>query len=864
MMNLSILAKLKKGKSLRTDFMFSLLLAMVPAFLISLSFDYYFVYTQNMETLREVSENKVVKAVHTLQKPLWHYDTDFLQSYVEILADDSSLTHIVVFDERNKPVAQVDKSPLQNIDRSVNWEMEQPIVLEGVTIGRLQVNFNNSEISRLTGQMIMSDILVILAVLCSVWTVTWILIMRYVLHPLKIMRDSFHGISEGDYSQRVQLKNDNELTFIAKEFNTMVDQVEMREMALRESEVGYRNLVESPSDIIFTADNESKLIFINNNYEKWTGIKAKSLLGHPFAELFFSFKELNVLADRNQLDSNNDALYEEELRKKDGTAIPVELNFSTQHDSTGAAIGVIGIARDISNRRQAEEHLRKYEQMVASITDYMLLIDRDLTIQAVNNAYLENAKTERRHLIGSHIRTIYEDQVFEEEFLPFLEACLEGTSVKNDLLMTGNEGKAKYMVITYYPILEQDNSVSGVMMHQRDVTEQKKLEAMLHQSQKMEAIGTLAGGIAHDFNNIIGGIIGYAEMIEMFDAQTSPRIEARIQHVLKGAYRAKDLVDQILTFSRNSDSKKQPLNLGELVKDTMQFLRASIPSTIEIVKQELHAKAVVWADETSIHQILMNLCTNAAHAMQKDGGQLFVSLGIETISIEDIEKKNVTEAGSFVVLSVRDTGVGIDPAKITRIFEPFYTTKKTGEGTGMGLAMVHGIVKNLRGAVTVESSPGVGTTFNVYLPQFDFSEKEADDGQVVQDEIPNGKGCILIVDDEEELVNFSKEILEHLGYEVVSKTSSVNARKTFMENPDRFDLVITDQTMPNITGLDLARQFIDMREDIRIILCTGFSQPNIEQEANALGIHRFVKKPFGARQLARMVREELGSLQHLR
>jgi CheY-like chemotaxis protein len=208
--------------------------------------------------------------------------------------------------------------------------------------------------------------------------------------------------------------------------------------------------------------------------------------------------------------------------------------------------------------------------------------------------------------------------------------------------------------------------------------------------------------------------------------------------------------------------------------------------------------------------------------------------------------------------------VGIDPTKVSRIFEPFYTTKKTGEGTGMGLAVVHGIVKNLRGAVTVESSPGLGSTFNVYLPQFDFSEKETEDGQVVQDDIPEGKGCILIVDDEEELVNFSKEILEHLGYEVVSKTSSVNARKTFMEDPNRFDLVITDQTMPNITGLDLARQFIDMRGDIRIILCTGFSQPNIEQEANALGIRRFVKKPFGARQLANMVREEMGILQHFR
>jgi PAS domain S-box-containing protein len=860
----SPLENLRKGNSLRTDFMLSLLLAMIPAFLISLSFDYYFVYTQNMKALREISENKVIKAVHTLQKPLWHYDTDFLHSYVEILADDSSLTRIFVYDDRDRPVAQFDTSALQENLRSVSWEIEKPILQEGVIIGRLLVTFNNSEISKLTRQMIVSDILVILAVLCSVWSVSWILINRYVLHPLKIMKNSFHSISEGDYSKRVLLEDNNELTSIAGEFNTMVDQVEMREMALRESEVKYRNLVESPSDIIFTADNDNQLIFINSNYEKWTGIPAEFLLGRPFSELFPKFHEIGDLLSNARYTGSSKVLFEEELKKKDGSSIPVELNFSTQYDSNDTAIGVIGIARDISNRRQAEGDLRKYEQMVASITDYMLLIDRNFIIQAVNNAYLENAGKERHELIGAHITTIYNRDVFAEDFLPFLEACLEGNSVKNDLLMAVDDGKSKYMTITYYPIFEQDNSVSGVMMHQRDVTEQKRLEAMLHQSQKMEAIGTLAGGIAHDFNNIIGGIVGYAEMIEMFDAENSPRLQSRIQHVLKGAYRAKDLVEQILTFSRNTDSKKKPLNLGELVKDTMQFLRASIPSTIEIINQEIHDNAVVWADETSLHQILMNLCTNGAHAMQKEGGHLVVSLTLHTISQADADNINVTDAGAYVVLSVSDTGIGIDSTTITRIFEPFYTTKKTGEGTGMGLAVVHGIVKNLRGAITVESTPALGTTFNVYLPRFDFTAGEAANTPVVENSPAKGKGCILIVDDEQELVKFSAEILEHLGYEVISKTSSVSARKTFMEDPYRFDLVLTDQTMPNITGLDLARQFMEIRSEIRIILCTGFSQPNIEQEANALGISRFVKKPFGARQLANMVQEELDTLHRAR
>lgn len=837
--------------------MLSLLLAMIPAFLISLSFDYYFVYTENMKTLVSVSENKVIKAVHTLQKPLWQYDVDFIDKYVAILADDSSLTTISVYDDHDRLVAHVDNSDREDTRGSKRWELDKPVHHGDKLIGRLLVTFNNSEISRLTRQMIMSDILVILAVLFSVWSVSWILISQYLLKPLKIMADSFHSISRGDYSQRVQLEENNELTAIAAEFNTMVDQVEIRETELRESEVKYRNLVESQSDVIFTADTSGNLLFLNSNYEKWTSIPIAEKIGRPFSELFHIRKELDDLPIYVQA-GKNDIFIEDELRKIDGTIIPVELSLTAQLDSLGAPQGVIGIARDITGRRQAEGDLRKYEQMVASITDYMLLLDRTFSIQAVNNAYLENTGQERHQLIGSYIGSVYEQKVFDEEILPYLEACLAGNSVKNELVMSGDDGTGTYMVITCYPIFEQDGAVSGVMLYQRDVTEQKKLEAMLHQSQKMEAIGTLAGGIAHDFNNIIGGIVGYGEMIEMFDAKGSPRLESRIRHVLQGAYRAKDLVEQILTFSRKTDSRKKPINLGGLVHDTLQFLRASIPSTIAIVEQGVDDKVVVWADETSMHQVLMNLCTNAAHAMQADGGKLIVSMSLETVDTEKAEQLDLADTGNYVNLAVRDTGTGIEHDQISRIFEPFYTTKKTGEGTGMGLAVVHGIVRDLRGAVAVESLPGSGSTFNIYLPLFDIGNREADDIDEIGERIPKGKGSILVVDDEEELVSFCQEILEHLGYEVTGKTSSVSARKIFMEDPSRFDLVITDQTMPNITGIDLARQFLAVRRDLPVILCTGFSEPDLERDAKEAGIRTFVRKPVGARQLVDMVWNEIG------
>ena len=390
------------------------------------------------------------------------------------------------------------------------------------------------------------------------------------------------------------------------------------------------------------------------------------------------------------------------------------------------------------------------------------------------------------------------------------------------------------------------------MINERDITEQKNLESRLHQSEKMEAIGTLAGGIAHDFNNIIGGIIGYGEMIEMFDTRGNEKIESRIQHVLKGAYRAKDLIAQILTFSRPSDQRKKPVVLNSLIKETMKFLRASIPSTIEIVEDLDSANCVVWADETSLNQVLMNLCTNSFHAMQKKGGTLSVSLSEIFIDNETARKLSIETPGNFVMLTVKDSGEGIDPQVMERIFDPFFTTKKTGDGTGMGLSMVHGIIKDLNGTITVASAPGSGATFYIYMPVLDF-EIEPEKSRAEQNVIPRGKGRILFVDDEEELVSFSKEILEQIGYEVVGKTASIDARLAFLSDPMQFDLVITDQTMPNITGFDLAVEFLEKRKDIPIVLCTGFSLPDLEKKAMASGITEYVRKPLGARQLADMV-----------
>lgn len=834
--------------------MLALFFTMVIILFVTMVIDYYLVYSKNMEALKKETQIKTFKAVETLKQPLWHYDVQFIRNYAEVLFNDHSVIQISIFDERNKEIAHLEKTDAFYDKRDKNWQMEQVIQVKNKTVGRLRIQFTNSQIRSQTTQMLLLDIVMIVTALFSVLGIIWLLVTKQILMPLKIMENSFHKISQGDYSKRVALEKKNELSEIAKEFNTMVDQVESRERKIRESEIKYRNLVESSSDIIFKTDLRGHLVIINRNFEKWTGFDSKELIFQPFTRLFSSpSSSFSMETLKKDLEEENLLLYELRLIKKDRFVIPVELNISIQEDSSGQPDGIIGIARDITKRLQTEKELRKYEQMVASNTDYMWLIDKKYIIQAVNDAYLKIVGKSRESLIGHHVESILGKDLALEKFVSHFETCLTGKNVKHQSWVDMPGLGPRFMEITYYPIFKQDKTVSGIMINERDITERKNLESRLHQSEKMEAIGTLAGGIAHDFNNIIGGIIGYAEMIEMFDINGNEKVRSRIQHVLKGAYRAKELIGQILTFSRHSDQKKKPVNLNLLIAETMKFLRASIPSTIEIVEKLDHPNCVVWADETSMHQVLMNLCTNASHAMPETGGTLSVSLRKESIDIETAQKISIDNPGEFVKISVKDTGDGIEPHILERIFDPFFTTKKTGDGTGMGLSVVHGIVQNLNGTIKVNSSPGSGSSFDIYIPLFD-SPLEPEKVSGADSPVPLGRGRILFIDDEEELVSFSSEILEHIGYEVVGKTSSIDARQAFLTDPMQFDLVITDQTMPNITGFDLALEFLEKRKDIPIVLCTGFSLPDLERKAMASGIACFVKKPLGARQLADLVK----------
>ena len=389
----------------------------------------------------------------------------------------------------------------------------------------------------------------------------------------------------------------------------------------------------------------------------------------------------------------------------------------------------------------------------------------------------------------------------------------------------------------------------------RDISERKRLKGELFQAQKMEALGTLAGGIAHDFNNILGAIIGYTELIGS-KVKDDPKVTRYIEGVHHAAVRAADLVKQILTFSRGSGKEKISLQISSIVNETLKMLRSSLPTTIEI-KKNIESQGVVLADPTHIHQIIMNLCTNAYHAMRETGGILGVTLKNVEVSGEGLPGVEISQGG-YLLLEVSDTGNGIDEQTKSKIFEPYFTTKEPGEGTGLGLAVVHGIVKSYNGSITLYSEPGRGTTFHVYLPRV-LKEEAVVVAEQDKEPLKGGNESIMLVDDEKDIVTITKGALEKFGYKVVPFSNAVQAFQEFQMHSDQFDIVITDMTMPYMTGTELVQNIIEIRPDIPIILCTGYSELINREKAHAMGVAEYLQKPVEMENLLRTIRKVLSA-----
>jgi PAS domain S-box-containing protein len=512
---------------------------------------------------------------------------------------------------------------------------------------------------------------------------------------------------------------------------------------------------------------------------------------------------------------------------------------------------------------ERNEELQKSEQrfraLVDQAVDSFFLHDLDGNIIDVNQQVCNTLGYTPEELLSMTIQDIdieagtqeYREQHWKQ-MAPNTPVTFEGTHLRKDGTTFPVEIRAG--------LLELGNQ-KVILALARDLSERREsekekhlLETQLQQAQKMESIGTLAAGIAHDFNNILSPIYGYVELAQL-KLQDDPELSRYLTEVHSAAHRAKDLVKQILTFSRQDSEKMSPVEVYVIIKEALKLLRATIPSTIEI-REEIDSKSgYVLANPTQVHQVLMNLCTNAYHAMRETGGVLGVTLKQVNISANDFVKNINLRPGPYIMLEVSDTGTGMDKETLSRIFEPYFTTKALGEGTGMGLSVVHGIIKNHGGNITVYSEPGQGSNFHVYLPLIEGAESMEEETPVGP--MPTGAERILLVDDEKSVAKVEKDMLESLGYDVTIYISSEQALEHFREQPESYDLVITDMTMPKITGDKLATEIMSIRPDIPVILCTGFSELINKEDALKLGIRRFVTKPIIIKNFAQTLREVL-------
>jgi PAS domain S-box-containing protein len=649
------------------------------------------------------------------------------------------------------------------------------------------------------------------------------------------------------------------------------------EEELRESEKRYRNIFDNAVEGIFQTTPEGRYRIVNPSFAHMFGyespeemVRAVTNIGE---QLYVNPEDRKRLIEMMRESAGMVRGFEVQLRRKDGSHFWVSINARMIRNGEGEALFLEGTCMDITERELAEEASRETEaqlrNIVASIPNAMVYCVRigadgsrefkyvSGAIQALHGCSAEEVLADAGRLYDTVVAEERAEVARQEK-----SAVAAMQEFKRVLRVKTPDGTPRWILLTSQPRVRlEDGSVlyDGVELDITDIKraeeEKNRLEARLAQAQKMEAVGTLAGGIAHDFNNILGIILGYAE-IAGFSLAPDSHTRQSLDEVIKATYRAKDLVKQILTFSRKSDQEQRPLQLIPVVKETLKLLRATLPTTIEI-RQEIDLELgddVVMADATQMHQVLMNLATNSGHAMREHGGVFRVAVSLVHFSRGDSAKPLGIDSGEYIRLTVEDTGTGMDAATIERIFDPYFTTKKAGEGTGLGLAVVHGILKEHNGAITVYSEPGKGTVFNLYLPRLERGEvSEAES----QGPIAGGSERLLLVDDEEQLVDVTRGSLELLGYKVTATTSSPEALDLFSHEPQHFDLVITDYTMPKMTGIDLAEKIKMIRSDIPIILCTGFSERINEDYTREIGIRAFLMKPVSLRGLAGLIRKVL-------
>ncbi len=819
------------------------------------------VYTiESVSTERKILRNEIIKkgeaitaiAAGNAELPLLSENIEQLKSSAQPLMEIRDVAFVSFINIRSEILLhegkphQLKASLAKTTDRTISFfehdnvfEFAVPVVtikateglflLEGAgsaptvseQIGWVRIGLSKEVMSRAEQQIIVRGGL-LAVVFSSVGVLLLYLFVSLATRPLYALINAVKEVQEGEHPEVTINSPNSEIGKLSTEFNRMSRAIKEREGALQDN---VQELEETQTEL---QENVQEL---EMQIEAREAVEAELMRHHEHLEDLVTERTAELTIAKELL----------EIRVAERTA-ELAQTINALHD-------------EIIERKRGEQERMRLVAAIEQAAEAIFMSDAEWLITYANPAFERLTGYAREEILGQHTR-ILKSFTHDREFYQLMRQALSRDDVWSGRITTRKkDGSFFEAETTISAVRDSNGTITNYVSILRDITHELRLEQELRQSQKMEAIGTLAGGIAHDFNNILTAIIGYTDLAQSRLLENN-EVAHDLERVQRASLRAKELVSRILTFSRQSGHEKKPVPVAAIVEEVIKLLRSTLPTTIEI---QLHNSTAlngdtVLADPTQIHQLLMNLGTNAAHAMRTNGGVLSFSLSDVDVDASLIALYPTLKLGHCLRLTVSDTGHGMEASVRERIFDPYFTTKEVGEGTGMGLAVVQGILKSHGGAISVYSEPGQGTSFHIILPKLEGSSV----AMVAADEIASrGTERILFVDDEEMLAMLGKELLESLGYSVTVSMNSREALHLFRSAPEDFDLVITDMTMPGLNGKEFARELMAVRPDIPIILCTGFSERINEMQAKECGIKEYIMKPYAKNSLNKVIRKVL-------
>ena len=899
-----------KLRRMSADLVTGLLIIVVAAAGLVMLVNYFLTAKKENQALRQEAGQYLSYLSNSLELPIWSLDDNNIKQIADAFMAVEEVSLIEVTDPSDQKILYSKKTPGENdlVIRhgTVNHNDQR--------IGTIHLGLSKTPSRHILHRLLYTSLLITAVITIAMAAAAGLLLRLFVYNPLHSLMGVASEMARGNYDCHIQKIAHHEIAIVYQQLMTMAarvkereasladanrqlqEQVERRkntERALRKSELRYRNIFDTVSISLWEEDYSAIETAIDNlkargihdigdylhrhpefvqhaaslvqvidvNKETLKLYKAKDkeeLL--PSLEKILSAESMPAFTDVLIAIANGERYFEFESinHTLEGDKIHIFARQTLPGRIDGFSNSILSIM-DITENKRAEKALResekRYRLLFENANDAIFLyrVEKDGTSSNILDA---NKVASTRYGYGKNELLQMEPTHLDAPELASglkrnLSRLADGIREVFETVHITKNG-ARIPVEVGLKGFEIDGDLFSIAVV-RDITESKQTEKRLIQSQKMEAIGALAGGIAHDFNNILSPIIGYSEIL----MATLDKNSASCDHVKKifsSANRAGQLVQQILTFSRSSDTEKKPIKMQPIVKEVLALIRSTIPATIEINQFIDNTCGLVMADPIQIHQVVMNLITNAYHAILKSEGRLNIRLEravLETMDLSDSSRL----PGEYACLTLEDSGHGMDPHTLSQIFDPYFTTKQVGKGTGLGLAVVHGIVKELGGEIKVYSEVGHGSVFRVYVPIIvdDYDHQKFDcDGPLT-----GGQEHILIVDDEQMIVDMEKSMLEKMGYQVTARTSSIEALYAFEASPDKFDLVISDMTMPQMTGLQLSKGLKKIRHDIKIVLCTGFSEQLNEKTAHQLHLDGFIMKPVIMAELLNLIRKVL-------